>query len=222
MFDNCGWRSKWRGFTMRRHDVCIIQQAEAAGYYQIQPTGLEFWPPEKSHQLKRLVHPDMQWPKSLGGNELFKGTLGEILPLLKIFSLLEFLLFFLGLRNFCKLIIIIFKSAAEIILTFILGALCPLNPPQSHIVSESESLSLALQIVIPFFSLLIKDIYFLNEGCANRLPNGHVNFEVGWMSGSSPGDELQQVLQIFPPPNSWLFTSNKTLLLIISTSLKGC
>ncbi|OXB54884.1 hypothetical protein ASZ78_016597, partial [Callipepla squamata] len=33
------------------------------------------------------------------------------------------------------------------------------------------------QIVIPFFSLLIKDIYFLNEGCANRLPNGHVNFE---------------------------------------------
>lgn len=34
------------------------------------------------------------------------------------------------------------------------------------------------QIVIPFFSLLIKDIYFLNEGCANRLPNGHVNFEV--------------------------------------------
>ncbi len=36
----------------------------------------------------------------------------------------------------------------------------------------------SLQIVIPFFSLLIKDIYFLNEGCANRLPNGHVNFEV--------------------------------------------
>ncbi|XP_074816467.1 ras-GEF domain-containing family member 1C isoform X2 [Natator depressus] len=34
-----------------------------------------------------------------------------------------------------------------------------------------------LEIVIPFFSLLIKDIYFLNEGCANRLPNGHVNFE---------------------------------------------
>nr|XP_033783484.1 ras-GEF domain-containing family member 1C [Geotrypetes seraphini]XP_033783485.1 ras-GEF domain-containing family member 1C [Geotrypetes seraphini]XP_033783486.1 ras-GEF domain-containing family member 1C [Geotrypetes seraphini] len=33
------------------------------------------------------------------------------------------------------------------------------------------------KIVIPFFSLLIKDIYFLNEGCANRLPNGFVNFE---------------------------------------------
>lgn len=39
--------------------------------------------------------------------------------------------------------------------------------------------TVSLQIVIPFFSLLIKDIYFLNEGCANRLPNGHVNFEVG-------------------------------------------
>ncbi|KAG7240443.1 hypothetical protein INR49_026876 [Caranx melampygus] len=35
-------------------------------------------------------------------------------------------------------------------------------------------------IVIPFFSLLIKDIYFLNEGCANRLQNGHVNFEKFW------------------------------------------
>uniref|UniRef100_A0A3B3BHH0 RasGEF domain family member 1C n=1 Tax=Oryzias melastigma TaxID=30732 RepID=A0A3B3BHH0_ORYME len=37
--------------------------------------------------------------------------------------------------------------------------------------------SIREKIVIPFFSLLIKDIYFLNEGCANRLPNGHVNFE---------------------------------------------
>ncbi|KAJ8285325.1 hypothetical protein GJAV_G00025560 [Gymnothorax javanicus] len=36
------------------------------------------------------------------------------------------------------------------------------------------------KIVIPFFSLLIKDIYFLNEGCANRLPNGQVNFEKFW------------------------------------------
>ncbi|KAI4898397.1 hypothetical protein NFI96_002298 [Prochilodus magdalenae] len=36
------------------------------------------------------------------------------------------------------------------------------------------------KIVIPFFSLLIKDIYFLNEGCTNRLPNGHVNFEKFW------------------------------------------
>ncbi|XP_053414648.1 uncharacterized protein LOC128563375 [Nycticebus coucang] len=59
------------------------------------------------------------------------------------------------------------------------------------------------QIVLPFFSLLIKDIYFLNEGCANRLPNGHVNFETitccsqTWLllrasrSGESP---IQQVV----------------------------
>ncbi|XP_053559323.1 ras-GEF domain-containing family member 1B [Bombina bombina] len=36
------------------------------------------------------------------------------------------------------------------------------------------------KIVIPFCSLLIKDIYFLNEGCTSRLPNGHVNFEKFW------------------------------------------
>ncbi|XP_029619682.1 ras-GEF domain-containing family member 1B-A [Salmo trutta] len=36
------------------------------------------------------------------------------------------------------------------------------------------------KIVIPFFSLLIKDIYFLNEGCSNRMQNGHVNFEKFW------------------------------------------
>ncbi|AWP15049.1 putative ras-GEF domain-containing family member 1B-B-like [Scophthalmus maximus] len=36
------------------------------------------------------------------------------------------------------------------------------------------------KIVIPFFSLLIKDIYFLNEGCASRLANGHINFEKLW------------------------------------------
>ncbi|XP_077571360.1 ras-GEF domain-containing family member 1B-A [Stigmatopora nigra] len=36
------------------------------------------------------------------------------------------------------------------------------------------------KMVIPFFSLLIKDIYFLNESCANRLHNGHVNFQKLW------------------------------------------
>ncbi|XP_018331886.1 ras-GEF domain-containing family member 1B-A isoform X1 [Agrilus planipennis] len=36
------------------------------------------------------------------------------------------------------------------------------------------------RIVIPFFSLLVKDLYFLNQGCSNRLPNGHVNFEKFW------------------------------------------
>ncbi|XP_037084058.1 ras-GEF domain-containing family member 1B-like isoform X2 [Pollicipes pollicipes] len=36
------------------------------------------------------------------------------------------------------------------------------------------------RIVIPFFSLLVKDLYFLNEGCANRLVDGHINFEKFW------------------------------------------
>jgi len=36
------------------------------------------------------------------------------------------------------------------------------------------------RIVVPFFSLLVKDLYFLNEGCANRLRNGHINFEKFW------------------------------------------
>ncbi|XP_017768052.1 PREDICTED: ras-GEF domain-containing family member 1B-like isoform X2 [Nicrophorus vespilloides] len=36
------------------------------------------------------------------------------------------------------------------------------------------------RIVIPFFSLLVKDIYFLNQGCSNKLPNGHINFEKFW------------------------------------------
>ncbi|XP_018013701.1 ras-GEF domain-containing family member 1B isoform X3 [Hyalella azteca] len=36
------------------------------------------------------------------------------------------------------------------------------------------------KIVIPFFSLLVKDLYFLNEGCASRLPNGYINFDKFW------------------------------------------
>ncbi|KAL7046796.1 hypothetical protein ACKWTF_002713 [Chironomus riparius] len=36
------------------------------------------------------------------------------------------------------------------------------------------------RIVIPFFSLLVKDLYFLNEGCSNKLPCGHINFEKFW------------------------------------------
>ncbi|XP_077999248.1 ras-GEF domain-containing family member 1B-like [Glandiceps talaboti] len=36
------------------------------------------------------------------------------------------------------------------------------------------------RMVIPFFSLLVKDIYFLNEGCSNRLTTGHVNFDKFW------------------------------------------
>ena len=34
------------------------------------------------------------------------------------------------------------------------------------------------KIVIPFFSLFVKDLYFLNEGCRNKLGNGYINFQV--------------------------------------------
>lgn len=62
------------------------------------------------------------------------------------------------------------------------------------------------KIVIPFFSLLIKDIYFLNESCANRLPNGHVNFEkfvelarqvgefMAWKQVECPFEEERSIL----------------------------
>lgn len=33
---------------------------------------------------------------------------------------------------------------------------------------------------IPFFSLLVKDMYFINEGAAAVLPNGHINYERLW------------------------------------------
>ena len=45
-------------------------------------------------------------------------------------------------------------------------------------VSRSENATDKKQrVVIPFFSLLLKDLYFVNEGCASRLPNGHINME---------------------------------------------
>lgn len=60
--------------------------------------------------------------------------------------------------------------------------------PTSNFVSYRTTLQAAVtrsenatdkkqRVVIPFFSLLIKDLYFVNEGCASRLPNGHINME---------------------------------------------
>ena len=44
-------------------------------------------------------------------------------------------------------------------------------------VSRSEAATDQRQrVVVPFFSLLVKDLYFVNEGCATRLENGHINF----------------------------------------------
>ena len=45
-------------------------------------------------------------------------------------------------------------------------------------VSRSENATDKKQrVVIPFFSLLLKDLYFVNEGCASKLANGHINLE---------------------------------------------
>ncbi|TTC59082.1 Ras-GEF domain-containing family member 1B-B [Bagarius yarrelli] len=69
-------------------------------------------------------------------------------------------------------------------------------------------------IVIPFFSLFIKDIYFLNEGCASRLPNGHINFEKFWELAKQVSEFLawRQVICPFE-------RDRKTLQYLISVSV---
>ncbi|XP_021342900.1 ras-GEF domain-containing family member 1B-like isoform X3 [Mizuhopecten yessoensis] len=51
------------------------------------------------------------------------------------------------------------------------------------------------KIVIPFFSLFVKDIYFLNEGCNSKLANGTINFEKFWQLAKHISDFIswQQV-----------------------------
>ncbi|XP_069122912.1 ras-GEF domain-containing family member 1B-like isoform X2 [Argopecten irradians] len=51
------------------------------------------------------------------------------------------------------------------------------------------------KIVIPFFSLFVKDIYFLNEGCNSKLANGNINFEKFWQLAKHISDFIswQQV-----------------------------
>ncbi|KAF4082678.1 hypothetical protein AMELA_G00154440 [Ameiurus melas] len=70
------------------------------------------------------------------------------------------------------------------------------------------------KIVIPFFSLFIKDLYFLNEGCASRLPNGHINFEKFWELAKQVSEFLawRQVICPFE-------RDRKTLQYLISVSV---
>ncbi|XP_025087315.1 ras-GEF domain-containing family member 1B-like isoform X2 [Pomacea canaliculata] len=51
------------------------------------------------------------------------------------------------------------------------------------------------RIVIPFFSLFVKDLYFLNEGCNNRQSDGNINFEKCWLLAKQISDFIawQQV-----------------------------
>ncbi|CAH1793729.1 unnamed protein product, partial [Owenia fusiformis] len=63
--------------------------------------------------------------------------------------------------------------------------------PSSNFTSYRSSLKAALwrcqgaaddreRIVIPFFSLFVKDLYFLNEGSSNRTTDDQINFEKFW------------------------------------------
>ncbi|CAL8114302.1 unnamed protein product [Orchesella dallaii] len=56
------------------------------------------------------------------------------------------------------------------------------------------------RIVIPFFSLLVKDLYFLNEGCASKLGNGHINFDKFWQLAKQVTEVVawQQITCPFP------------------------
>lgn len=56
------------------------------------------------------------------------------------------------------------------------------------------------KIIIPFFSLFVKDLYFLNEGCSNKLPNGDINFEKFWQLAKQISDFItwQQAECPFP------------------------
>ncbi|XP_070187304.1 ras-GEF domain-containing family member 1B-like isoform X4 [Littorina saxatilis] len=51
------------------------------------------------------------------------------------------------------------------------------------------------RVVVPFFSLFVKDLYFLNEGCSNRQTDGNVNFEKCWLLAKQISDFIawQQV-----------------------------
>ncbi|KAI8795015.1 ras-GEF domain-containing family member 1B [Biomphalaria glabrata] len=51
------------------------------------------------------------------------------------------------------------------------------------------------KIVIPFFSLFVKDLYFLNEGCSSRQEDGSVNFQKCWQMAKQISDLIswQQV-----------------------------
>ncbi|XP_075217940.1 ras-GEF domain-containing family member 1C-like [Lycorma delicatula] len=53
--------------------------------------------------------------------------------------------------------------------------------PSNQFSSYRSALQVALRspptILVPFFSLFVKDSYFLIEECSQKLPNGNVNFE---------------------------------------------
>jgi len=92
--------------------------------------------------------------------------------------------------------------------------------PSSNFVSYRTTLKAAVcrsesatdkrqRVVIPFFSLLLKDLYFVNECCSSRLPNGHINMEksrnlaeqvsqfMKWKDMECPYEKDSRILEYF-------------------------
>lgn len=70
--------------------------------------------------------------------------------------------------------------------------------------SDGPFHSLERMLVIPFFSLFVKDLYFLNEGCANKLPNGHINFDKFWQLSKQVDEFMHWQTLKYPFPRSRL------------------
>ncbi|KAG7271517.1 hypothetical protein CRUP_007506 [Coryphaenoides rupestris] len=74
-----------------------------------------------------------------------------------------------------------FNSLMAILSGMTMGSVSRLKKTWGKVKSASFDI---LEIVIPFFSLLIKDLYFLNQSSPSRLANGHINFM--WQEVESP------------------------------------
>jgi len=67
---------------------------------------------------------------------------------------------------------------------------------------------------IPFFSLMVKDIYFINESSKKKLANGHLNFERLW-----PVSEcLSSFMQYKHTVATGSLTPNDTVVTVLTTS----
>lgn len=88
--------------------------------------------------------------------------------------------------------------------------------------SASGTIDQSLKIIIPFFSLLLKDTYEITENCANKLPNGHINFEhfwqlakqvtdfITWKQVDCPFDKIPKVISFLQ--SSPVFSENNLAL----------
>ncbi|XP_076448653.1 ras-GEF domain-containing family member 1B-like isoform X2 [Babylonia areolata] len=76
------------------------------------------------------------------------------------------------------------------------------------------------RVVIPFFSLFVKDLYFLNEGCTNRQPDGNINFEKCWLLAKQVSDLIAwQQVECPYEKNNKVMTYVQTLPVFSETTL---